>query len=78
MSKITHHVYWNITREKKKIGKIEINIYIYIYKCTTFLFQDSTGKFNMYMFNWKRARAQLKHAHAQLKACICTTEACTC
>ena len=35
---------------------------------------------NMYMFNWKRARAQLKHAHAQLKAWMCTTsaEACVC
>ena len=32
----------------------------------------------MYMFNWKRARAQLKHAHVQLKACICTTEVCIC
>jgi len=32
----------------------------------------------MYMFNWKRARAQLKHTHAQLKAGICTTEACIC
>ena len=50
---------------KEKIWKdtnINIYIYIYIYKCTTFLFQDSTGK----------------HVYVQLEACTCSTEAHAC
>ena len=48
---------------KEKIWKdTNINIYIYIYKCTTFLFQDSTGK----------------HVYVQLEACTCSTEARAC
>ena len=77
MSKITHHVYWNIMRKKKKIGKIEILTYIYIY-INAQLSYFKIPQVNTYMLNWKRARAQLKHAHAQLEACICTTEACIC
>ena len=79
MSKITHHVYWNIKRVKKKIGKLEILTYIYIYiYIYAQLSYFKIPQVNMYIFNWKRARTQLKHTHAQLKAGICTTEACIC
>ena len=77
MSKITLHIYWNIKRENKKFGKIEILTYIYIY-INAQLSYFKVPQVNMYMFNWKRARAQLKHAHVQLKACICITEVCIC
>ena len=63
---------------KEKIWKdTNINIYIYIY-INAQLSYFKIPQVNMYMFNWKRARAQLKHTHAQLKAGICTTEACIC